>query len=411
MKIKGLTPNGEIIESDLVKYTGEIPECLESSDCYDDEASLTYIIFKLLERYCEQDNIIDTDLSTIDIACIYESNSDISLPDPITLGNLQEYFATNICALYTKYSELATKYDKLSGLYCANDLVHTDQNIPVTIDVLFNDVTTYDNTAVFVTIDTAPDNGTVTISSNDIIYTPATDYIGKESFIYKVTKGAKTCLGKVSVSVDKVTTNEDIETICTNTIIELLTSDEYWDIGLPIGTKLGISNINVTDFNFLTVGQEGKGKANTHWAKWAICNGKNGTDDFAHLTLRGFDDTNPDGNGNFLTSGQKGGSDTLTINNIPSHRHTGVAAITEDSSEAVSLFSDANNLAGITKMTREGREGAPYGSGSDQQEATVYYNSGDGTDNIDNQDELQSAPDPVDVTNAYVTVIVVQKIA
>ena len=408
MKIKGLTSNGEIIESDLVKYTGEIPECLESSDCYDDEASLTYIIFKLLERYCEQDNIIDTDLSTIDIACIYESNSDISLPDPITLGNLQEYFATNICALYTKYSELATKYDKLSGLYCANDLVHTDQNIPVTIDVLFNDVTTYDNTAVFVTIDTAPDNGTVTISSNDIIYTPATDYIGKESFIYKVTKGAKTCLGKVSVSVDKVTTNEDIETICTNTIIELLTSDEYWDIGLPIGTKLGISNINVTDFNFLTVGQEGKGKANTHWAKWAICNGKNGTDDFAHLTLRGFDDTNPDGNGNFLTSGQKGGSDTLTINNIPSHRHTGVAAITEDSSEAVSLFSDANNLAGITKMNREGREGAPYGSGSDQQEATVYYNSGDGTDNIDNQGELKSSPDPA--RNAWSTIIMVQKI-
>lgn len=408
MKIKGLTSNGEIIESDLVKYTGEIPECLESSDCYDDEASLTYIIFKLLERYCEQDNIIDTDLSTIDIACIYESNSDISLPDPITLGNLQEYFATNICALYTKYSELATKYDKLSGLYCANDLVHTDQNIPVTIDVLFNDVTTYDNTAVFVTIDTAPDNGTVTISSNDIIYTPATDYIGKESFIYKVTKGAKTCLGKVSVSVDKVTTNEDIETICTNTIIELLTSDEYWDIGLPIGTKLGISNINVTDFNFLTVGQEGKGKANTHWAKWAICNGKNGTDDFAHLTLRGFDDTNPDGNGNFLTSGQKGGSDTLTINNIPSHRHTGVAAITEDSSEAVSLFSDANNLAGITKMTREGREGAKYGSGLDQQEATVYYNSGDGTDNIDNQGELKSSPDPA--RNAWSTIIMVQKI-
>lgn len=408
MKIKGLTPNGEIIESDLVKYTGEIPECLESSDCYDDETSLTYIIFKLLERYCEQDNIIDTDLSTIDIACIYESNSDISLPDPITLGNLQEYFATNICTLYTKYSELATKYDKLSGLYCANDLVHTDQNIPVTIDVLFNDITTYDNTAVFVTIETAPDNGTVTISSNDIIYTPATDYIGKESFIYKVTKGAKTCLGKVSVSVDKVTTNEDIETICTNTIIELLTSDEYWDIGLPIGTKLGISNINVTDFNFLTVGQEGKGKANTHWAKWAICNGKNGTDDFAHLTLRGFDDTNPDGNGNFLTSGQKGGSDTLTINNIPSHRHTGVAAITEDSSEAVSLFSDANNLAGITKMTREGREGAPYGSGSDQQEATVYYNSGDGTDNIDNQGELKSSPDPA--RNAWSTIIMVQKI-
>lgn len=408
MKIKGLTPNGELVESDLVKYTGEIPECFESDDCDDDETSLTYIIFKLLERYCEQGNIIDTDLSTVDIACIYDANSDISLPDPITLGNLQEYFANNICELYSRYSELAAKYDNLSGLYCANDLVHTDQNTAVTIDVLFNDVTTYDNTAVFVTIDTAPDNGTVVVSSNDIIYTPATDYIGKESFIYKVTKGAKTCLGKVSVSVDRVTSDADITTIATAAIIDLLSSAEYWDIGLPIGTKLGISNTNVIDFNFLTVGQEGKGKANTHWAKWAICNGKNGTDDFAHLTLRGFDDTNPDGNGNFLTSGQKGGSDTLTINNIPSHRHTGVAAITEDSSEAVSLFSDANNLAGITKMTREGREGALYGSGSDQQEATVYYNSGDGTDNIDNQGELKSSPDPA--RNAWSTIIMVQKI-
>ena len=124
--------------------------------------------------------------------------------------------------------------------------------------------------------------------------------------------------------------------------------------------------------------------------------------------MRGFDDTNPDGNGNFLTSGQKGGSDTLTINNIPSHRHTGVAAITEDSSEAVSLFADANNLAGITKMNREGREGAKYGSGLDQQEATVYYNSGDGTDNIDNQGELKSSPDPA--RNAWSTIIMVQKI-
>ena len=39
-------------------------------------------------------------------------------------------------------------------------------------------------------------------------------------------------------------------------------------------------------------------------------------------------------------------------------------------------------------------------------------NTGDGTDNVGGtQGALQTTPDPVDVTNAYVTVIVVQKIA
>ncbi len=49
--------------------------------------------------------------------------------------------------------------------------------------------------------------------------------------------------------------------------------------------------------------------------------------------------------------------------------------------------------------------------GDDRDATGITRNTGDGTDNIDNQDELQSTPDPVDVTNAYVTVIVVQKIA
>lgn len=189
------------------------------------------------------------------------------------------------------------------------------------------------------------------------------------------------------------------------------TPDIYLDPVLVPFNASGTKTISIT-FTFQDGITAGKGIAGTKWAKWAICNGNltNGVDDMRLKNLRGFDYA--DGAGNDV-AGFHAGSDTvsLDITNIPPHRHTGVAAITEDSSEAVSLFSDANNLAGITKMNREGREGAQYGSGSDQQEATVYYNSGDGTDNINDQDELQSTPDPVDVTNAYVTVIVVQKIA
>ena len=62
-------------------------------------------------------------------------------------------------------------------------------------------------------------------------------------------------------------------------------------------------------------------------------------------------------------------------------------------------------------MNREGRKGAKYGSGSDQQEGVVYYNSGDGTNNIDNQGGLSTSPSSINIRNKYFTEIMIQKIA
>ena len=64
-------------------------------------------------------------------------------------------------------------------------------------------------------------------------------------------------------------------------------------------------------------------------------------------------------------------------------------------------------------------QGTIYTSPNSIQESTgddrdaVWYdrNTSDGTNNINDQDELQSTPDPLNVVNAYTTVIVVQKIA
>jgi large repetitive protein len=71
------------------------------------------------------------------------------------------------------------------------DLEYTDEETPITIDVLANDADTYDpegnidNTTI--TIDTNPSNGTVEITEDGmIIYTPDENFNGEDEFIYMV---------------------------------------------------------------------------------------------------------------------------------------------------------------------------------------------------------------------------------
>ncbi len=407
-KIKNTSPKTNITTTNQVLYTGEIPTCALTGDCSIDESNLSYLIYILLKRYCEEGNVIDADLSSVDLTCLIAANPDIEVPENITIETLSSYYKNHFCSIYSKISDLEDVLDSLAGIHCFNDIAQVDQNENVTIDVLFNDLTYEVSGTVVVTIDTAPINGSATVSSNQIVYTPDEDFYGNDILTYRVTKGAYECTARVSIRVNQIISTQTIQDIVAEQVTTILTSDEYWDIGIPIGTKLAITEAQLANFN-LVGGSWGAGSGK--YSKWAICNSNNGTDDYKGLTTRGYDVNDADYDD--ASSSNSGGSDsiTLAIGNIPPHRHTGVAAITEDGSESVSLFADANTLAGITKMNRVGREGAPYGSGSDQQEGVVYYNSGDGTNNIDNQNELSTSPSAINIRNKYFTEIMIQKIA
>lgn len=407
-KIKNSSPEVNITSTNQIKFVGNIPTCALTGDCSIDETNLTYLISILLTRYCSENNVIDADLSSVDLTCLIASNPDIEIPDDVTIETLSVYYKDHFCALYSKVSDLQDLIDSLKGITCLNDIVQLDQNDSILIDPLFNDITDEVTGTVVVTIISAPINGTATVATNKITYTPNEDFFGNDQITYQVAKGGYTCSAKISIKVNEVVSTQTITEIVIEQITDILQSDEYWDIGIPIGTKMAINEVNLASFN-LVGGSWGAGSGK--WAKWAICNGNNGTDDYKGLTTRGYDVNDSDYDDASSTNSAGSDSITLTIGNIPAHRHTGVAAITEDGSEAVSLFADANTLAGITKMNRESREGAQYGSGSDQQEATVYYNSGDGTNNIDNQDELSTSPSSIDIRNKYFTEIMIQKIA
>lgn len=407
-KIKNTSPKTNITTTNQVLYTGEIPTCALTGDCSIDESNLSYLIYILLKRYCEEGNVIDADLSSVDLTCLIAANPDIEVPENITIETLSSYYKNHFCSVYSKISDLEEVLDSLAGIHCFNDIAQVDQNENVTIDVLFNDLTYEVSGTVVVTIDTAPINGIAVVSTNQIVYTPDEDFYGNDILTYRVTKGAYECTARVSIRVNQIISTQTIEDIVAEQVTAILTSDEYWDIGIPIGTKLAITEAQLANFN-LVGGSWGAGSGK--YSKWAVANGNNGTDDYKGLTTRGYDVNDSDYDDASSTNSAGADSITLAIGNIPPHRHTGVAAITEDGSESVSLFADANTLAGITKMNRVGREGAKYGSGSDNQEGVVYYNSGDGTNNIDNQNELSTSPSAINIKNKYFTEIMIQKIA
>lgn len=412
MKLKNTSPKINISSTDQIKYVGEIPTCALTGDCSIDETDLTYLISLLLIRYCEENNIIDADLSTVDITCLIAANPDIDIPEDITIETLSSYFKNHICAIYSKVSDLQSQINTLKGITCLNDITQTEQNEPVTIDVLYNDFTSEVSGTLTVTIVDAPLNGSTSITSNQIIYTPDEDFFGNDQITYRVTKGSYTCTARISIRVNELITTQTITEIVAEQLLVVLQSNEYWDIGIPIGTKWMNSNVNLVDFDFTSI-TPGKGKTGTKWAKWAICNGYNGTEDFRGRTLRGFDHTDSDYN----LSAKIGGSDTtsLVIGNVPPHIHLTMDAFINAIDGSDDIFSayvdekaDDKGLAQSTIMN-SGIE-ISEGNTEDRQGVVYYRNSGDGTDNINNEKELKNTPDPFSTRNKFVTSVVIQKI-
>ena len=111
-----------------------------------------------------------------------------------------------------------------------DDARSTDENTPVTIDVLGND----DSDATISRIVRQPANGTVAIVNGQIRYTPDNGFTGEDTFTYEVTDAnGNTDVAEVTITVNgtapnlPVATDDDVtlET-CTNTVINVLGNDD-----------------------------------------------------------------------------------------------------------------------------------------------------------------------------------------
>jgi len=285
-----------------------------------------------------------------------------------------------------------------------NDYRVMNQDTTLYIEVINNDNYYPD---VTVTIDVAPSNGVATIEPDNktVKYIPTSGFIGVDDFDYTIDDGDATSTATVSITVQEVISQQTIQ----DTIIEqlqiLLSSDEYWDLSFAIGDKIAIRNETLTNFDFTNPFTAGMGTG--RYAKWAICNGNNGTEDHSNNTLRGFNHADAD----YDTSALVGGSDSstfgLTIDNIPPHRHVIDNPLLDNS-----FLSTYTPLGG-----GDIEVGANISNtdGADLQHDVYEFrqNTGDGTTNLNDQNGLQATPDDItiDVRNAYSVIILIQKIA
>lgn len=341
------------------------------------------------------------------LACWLDNN--ITFEDA-TEDEITQDFIDKFCSMwqYVNQTPLAV-----------NDYRTMNQDTVIYIEVINNDRYYPD---VTVTITSPPSNGVAVVESDGktIKYTPTVGFIGIEDFIYTITdSNSNTSSATITIDVQKVITEQTIETTIINQLTTILASDDYWDIMFQLGDKILISNINLVDFDFSNPMTAGKGKTPGRYKKWAICNGKNATEDLTVGTFRGFDHTNTD----YDASAKTGGSDslniTLTSDNIPPHAHK----YTDSFINAC----DGDNCHGSdldAHIASLGREQTGYSvsqhideefgdNGPTRDAVWRDRNTGNGTDNVNNQEKLKVNPDPItaDIRNTFKTVIVIQKIS
>ena len=119
-----------------------------------------------------------------------------------------------------------------------SDGVTTNEDTPVTIDVLVNDLNLGGSGLVLAGVGT-PSVGTAQVVNNQVLYTPAANFIGTTSFFYSVHNGQITRTVQATVRVTVVAVNDaptDI-TLSPSSIAE----------NLPVGTRVGLLSASDPD--------------------------------------------------------------------------------------------------------------------------------------------------------------------
>ena len=207
-----------------------------------------------------------------------------------------------------------------------DDMETTEQDTPVTIDVLANDEDA-DGESLMVTGKTDGSYGTVAITGNGatVAYTPSAGYTGSDEFTYTVSDGTDTDMGTVMVTVtappppannapvamdDTADTDEDV-----SVVVNVLANDTDAD-----GDSLTITDATDGNDGTVDVATDGASVTYTPNADFAgedqfmytVSDGEGGMDTATVMVdVMAADDGDGDGDGDGDTSGGGGGGCTL----------------------------------------------------------------------------------------------------
>jgi CshA-type fibril repeat protein/VCBS repeat-containing protein len=168
----------------------------------------------------------------------------------------------------------------------ANDSATTEEDTPVTIDVLANDADPNADDTLSVTSVGSPANGTASINPDGTItYTPNAGFFGTDSFTYTVSDGELTDTATVTVTVNEVNeapvaANDSAETDeNTPIVIPVLANDSD-----PDGDPLSIDSVTQPANGSVTIDPDGtitytpdEGYTGTDSFTYTVSDGQGGT--------------------------------------------------------------------------------------------------------------------------------------
>ncbi len=166
-----------------------------------------------------------------------------------------------------------------------DDTAETDEDTPVTIDVLDNDSDPDGDDISIISATVPADQGTVEIVDNELLFTPAPDFEGDATITYTISDGmGLTDTGEVAVTVNPVddapVTVDDLAETDEDTPV---TIDPLANDSDPDGDELSIAGIPVAENGTVTVNPDGT-------IEYTPDPDFNGTDTITYVA------TDPDGN-------------------------------------------------------------------------------------------------------------------
>ena len=190
------------------------------------------------------------------------------------------------------------------------DTAITNEDSPVTIDVLTNDSDDDGDTLTVVAV-VNPPNGTVSINlDNTLTYTPAAGFVGEDIFAYTIDDGTDTAMSTVTVTVNAVFVNtppiaeDDTATVPEDSsiIIPVLDNDSDVDgdpltVSVTTNAVFGTTTVNVDNTITYTPNADYDG---TDSFVYMLDDGNGGTDTALvsiTITSDGIDETDTDGDG------------------------------------------------------------------------------------------------------------------
>ena len=195
----------------FVNPINDAPIALDDSYTTSEDSALVIITPGVIDNDSDVDEdslLAVLDINTNDGTLVLNSNGNFTYtPNANFVGSDSFTYHVNDGTLDSNIATVAITITSENDTPVAqDDQSETQQNVPISIDVLENDSDVENDLLnILLTVDPSQTKGTAELENSKVLFTPLTDFVGETSFSYRISDGDKTSnLANVTVTVNPI---------------------------------------------------------------------------------------------------------------------------------------------------------------------------------------------------------------